>query len=56
MRNSDDDISGYAGLYADMQVRQCWIATRAVGVGAYERGDGKDLGRTGQFHLGLDVA
>lgn len=43
-------------LYTDMRLGEHWTITPAAGIGAYERGGGKDLGGVFQFHLGLDVA
>ena len=53
---SEGGVFGYAGLYTDMRIGDRWIVTPAAGLGGYERGSGKDLGGTFQFHLGLDVS
>lgn len=56
LANTDGGVFGYAALYADMRLGERWVLTPAAGVGAYEDGEGKDLGGVFQFHLGLDVA
>lgn len=55
MANTDGSAFGYAGLYTDLRVGRIYF-TPAAGIGAYDEGDGRDLGGTFQFHLALDVA
>lgn len=54
--NADGGVFAYAGVHSELLLKDRWIITPAVGAGAYERGDGKILGGTFEFHLGLDVA
>ncbi|MFA9460894.1 acyloxyacyl hydrolase [Thiohalorhabdus methylotrophus] len=54
--NAVGGVFGYAGAYADLRLAERWLITPAVGVGAYNRSDGKRLGGVFQFHLGLDAA
>ncbi|MDH3475842.1 MAG: acyloxyacyl hydrolase [Rhodospirillales bacterium] len=55
LATTDGGVSGYGGLYMDLEIGRVAI-TPAGGAGAYRKGSGKDLGGTFQFHLGLDVA
>jgi lipid A 3-O-deacylase len=53
---SEGELFAYVAAYADLRVGKRWIITPAAGIGAYDEGDGKYLGGTFQFHLGLDLA
>ena len=53
--NVDGDILGYAGFYADFAIGDLIISPQ-TGVGAYEHGDGNDLGGTLEFFSALTVS
>lgn len=53
--NADGDFLGYAGLYADFAIGDLIISPQ-TGVGAYEHGDGNDLGGTLEFYSALTVS
>jgi lipid A 3-O-deacylase len=55
MANTDGGVFGYAGLYADIAYGN-FIITPLGGIGAYDRGHGKDLGGTFQFRIGIGLA
>ena len=56
MANSDGGVFGYGGFYFEFQWTDRVVFTPAAGVAAYHSGDGKPLGGTFQFYLGIDVA
>lgn len=55
--SNDESIYGYAGVNWDIDLWQSgfWFTPNFT-VGAYEDGDGKDLGGTIQFRSGLEVS
>ena len=54
--NGDRARYAYAGFRLPFEVGSRWTVTPYSGVGAYGRGDGKDLGGTVEFRSGLEVA
>lgn len=56
LANSDGGVFGYGGFYFEFQWTDRVVFTPAAGVAAYHSGDGKPLGGTFQFYLGIDVA
>lgn len=55
MANTDGGVYGYVGLYADIAYDR-FIITPSGGVGAYYRGNSKDLGGTLEFRIGIGLA
>ena len=55
MANTKGGVFGYGGLYLDLQFDRL-VVTPSAGLGGYRRGEGKRLGGTFEFHLGLDFA
>ncbi|MCC7259936.1 MAG: acyloxyacyl hydrolase [Alphaproteobacteria bacterium] len=53
---ADGALYGYAGLYYPYHVTDKFMLTVETAVGAYEQGDGKDLGGTVEFRSGLEAA
>lgn len=52
--NGDGGVYGYAALYSDLSIGS-WYVSPSLGLGGYDRGNGKELGSTFLFHLGLDA-
>jgi len=53
--NTDGGVFGYAGFYADIAYGRL-VITPLGAIGAYHRGDSKDLGGTLQFRVGIGLA
>ncbi len=56
MINSDNSVYGYAGLRADLFFGRRFVVSGAEAIGAYGRGDGKDLGSALEFRSALELA
>lgn len=56
MVTADEAAYGYLGGRRELPVGSRWSLTPSVAVGAYRRGDGKNLGRTLEFRSALEVA
>jgi hypothetical protein len=56
MVTDDAAAYGYLGGRRELPLGSRWVVTPTVAVGAYRRGDGKDLGRTLEFRSGLELA
>ena len=52
---SEAAFYGVAGLLLDFQIADNFLITPSFGVGAYEDGDGKDLGHTLEFRSQLEL-
>jgi lipid A 3-O-deacylase len=55
MVNTDGGVYGYGGIYSDFVIGKV-ILTPFVGVGAYSKGNSKDLGGTFQIRSSLETA
>lgn len=56
MATSAESLFGYAGFAAPFSLGDGrWELAPSAGLGAYEPGDGLDLGGTFEFHLGLSI-
>lgn len=55
LANNDGDWFGYGGIYADIMYGNL-VITPLLGAGGYSHRDGKDLGGTFQFRLGLQLS
>lgn len=53
---SDEVVYGYAGAARDFELSPHFLLTPQFSVGAYEEGDGKDLGHTLEFLSSLQLA
>lgn len=53
---SDEAVYGYAGAARDFELSPRFLLTPQFSVGAYEEGDGKDLGHTLEFLSSLQLA
>ena len=53
---SDESAYGWLGFGRDFPFARRWVAHISFGAGAYERGDGKELGQTLEFRSAIDVA
>jgi len=53
---SDGAIYGVGGIYADISLGRRFVLTPSFGVGAYDEGDGKDLGDTIEFRSQVELA
>lgn len=53
---SDETVYGYAGAARDFELSPRFLLTPQFSVGAYEEGDGKDLGHTLEFLSSLQLA
>lgn len=56
MVTTDEAVYGYGGIYIDVPVFERWIITPSFAAGAYDDGDGKDLGHTIEFRSQLEIA
>lgn len=52
----DQAVYGYAGAARDFELSPRWVLTPQFSVGAYEDGDGKELGHTLEFLSSLHLA
>lgn len=48
-------LYGYAGVLADLYFGRRWVLTPSFAAGAYDKGDGKDLGGTLQFRSAIEL-
>lgn len=55
LANADGGAIGYAGIYLDLALGN-FILSPQTGVGAYEKGNSKDLGGTFEFISGLGLS
>jgi len=55
LATTDGSVYGYAGVYSDIVYKRL-VVTPVAAVGAYHRGDGKDLGGTLAFRIGIGLA
>jgi len=53
---TDGSVYGYGGISVDINLTPYLVVRPSVAAGAYEEGDGKDLGGTLQFRSGIEVA
>lgn len=53
---TDRAVYGYLGLRMDLYFGRRWMLIPSAAVGAYEDGDGKDLGHTIEFRTGAEIA
>ena len=53
---TDKAVYGYFGVLMDLYFGKRLVLTPSAAVGAYEDGDGKDLGNTIQFRTGAEVS
>lgn len=54
--STDENFWGYVGLHYDYNFVGSWHAIPLLGVGLFEKGDGKDLGGVVVFRSGLELA
>jgi len=55
LANTDGGAYGYRAVYADLKYHDL-VLTPLAGLGAYQEGDGSDLGGVFQFRLALGVS
>jgi len=48
-------LYGYAGVLIDLYLGRRWALTPSFAAGAYDKGDGKDLGGTLQFRSAIEL-
>ena len=53
---SDGALYGVGGILADVYLGRHIVLTPSLGVGAYSKGDGKDLGHTVEFRSQIELA
>lgn len=53
---SDEAFYAYAGLYIDIYFGRRWVLSPSTAIGAFEEGDGKDLGGPLEFRSALELA
>lgn len=53
--NTDGGVYGYGGANYDVNLGENWVLTPNFMVGAYHRGDSRDLGHTLEFRSGLEL-
>jgi hypothetical protein len=53
---TDGSVFGYGGISLDINLTPYLVVRPSVAAGAYEEGDGKDLGGTLEFRSGVEVA
>lgn len=56
MANTDGAVYGFAGLLVDIYFGSRLVLTPSTAVGAYHRGDSKDLGHAIEFRSGAELA
>jgi hypothetical protein len=56
MGNSDAGFYGYGGVLIDLFLGRRFVLTPSFAVGAYDRGDGKDLGHSVEFRSQIEIA
>ena len=56
MATIDKSVYAYGGFRFNVKVAQRWLVTLHTGAGAYDDGDGKDLGGALEFRSGLELA
>jgi hypothetical protein len=54
--STDGAVFGYAGFNIDLYFGRRWVLSPGFAVGAFEEGDGKDLGNTVEFRSGAELA
>lgn len=53
---TDGSVYGYGGISLDIHLTPYLVIRPSLAAGAYEEGDGKDLGGTLEFRSGVEVA
>ncbi|MFQ5890696.1 MAG: acyloxyacyl hydrolase [Gemmatimonadota bacterium] len=53
---TDGAVYGVGGVLVDFDLGPRWMLTGSAGVGAYEDGDGKDLGHIIEFRTQIEIA
>jgi hypothetical protein len=56
MVTGEAGIYGYAGILMDLYFGRRWVLTPSFAAGAYEAGDGKDLGGTLEFRSAIELS
>jgi hypothetical protein len=56
MATEDETLFGWGGFAFRIPLGERWRLTPTLAVGAYEQGDGRNLGGTLEFRSGLEVA
>ena len=56
MTTADSALFGYGGLRFNIEAGDRWLVTTHVAVGAFEEGDGLDLGGLVEFRWGFELA
>jgi hypothetical protein len=56
MANEDESYYGWGGFAFVIPLGDRWRVTPQLGAGAYEQGDGRNLGGTLEFRSGLELA
>lgn len=56
MATGDLGVYGYAGVLMDVYFGRRWVITPSFAAGAYEEGDGKDLGGALEFRSAVEIA
>ncbi len=51
----ESDVYGYAGAYWDIELPYSFVLSPNFVVGAYDHGDGKDLGGALEFRSGIEL-
>ncbi|MEE9139295.1 MAG: acyloxyacyl hydrolase [Alphaproteobacteria bacterium] len=54
--STDGAVYGYGGFNIDLYFGRRWVFSPGFAVGAFEEGDGKDLGNTVEFRSGAEIA
>ncbi len=54
--STDGAIFGYGGFNIDLYFGRRWVFSPGFAVGAFDEGDGKDLGNTVEFRSGAELA
>jgi lipid A 3-O-deacylase len=53
---TDGSVYGYGGVFVDIYLTDQLVARPSAAVGAYSKGDGKDLGGTLEFRTAIELA
>lgn len=56
MVTGEGGVYGYGGVLIDIFLGRRWVLTPSFAVGAYSKGDGKDLGGTLEFRSAIELS